>query len=322
MTDAQIIALLESTGHLRFPFGVPDSVPPVGNPGYPTRLDDPIVMAGIESYQSFMAPALEPLIAKHHPQRTSAAVRIDGVVGPAMQELFDQPRCEYPDYGLVGAAQAIGSGSWKSCHGIGDFHSASVRINRTNLPAFLEPLFDEVLTRVRKAYDEVGLRFHFDDRAPVQTEMSFVNSSDGWIGLAIVPGTALSCSASPIWLRLLATYRGGSTNEAIIQQWTSLIKHELGHNCGLSHSSGGVMNPSIVNGLPWSWKGDPSEGLLKSRFGGVPIPADPVPPTPPGPNPPLWNFTWPSNGFAQVDGKPIKITIGNKTGHILEAASV
>lgn len=318
MTDSEIIALLGATGHLGMPFGFPNPYP-IDPP--PMHLNDPAVVEAVESYQSFMAPALEPIIARHYPERTSAAVHIDGVVGPAMQELFDQPRCQCPDY-QAGVIAAIGSGSWKACHGIGDFHAASVRIDRTNLPSFLAPVFDEVLSRVQKAYDEIGLRFWFDGRAPVQTEMSFVNSSDGWIGLAIVPGSALSCSASPIWLRLLATYKGGSTPEAIIAQWTSLIKHELGHNCGLSHSSGGVMNPSIVNGLPWSWRGDPSEPLLKSRFGGVPIPAEPIPPTPPGPVPPLGNFTWPTGGFAQVDGKPIVISIGNQKGHVIEAASV
>lgn len=280
-TAAQIIGILEATGHLRFPFGVPETVPAVGAPDYPTSLQDPLVVHAVQSYQSFMAPALEPLVAKHHPERASCSVAIDGMVGPATEELFSMPRCEHPDHGLVQMA-AIGSGSWKSCHGIGDFHSASVKIDRTNLPSHLAPVFDEVLRRVTAAYDEIGLRFWFDGRSPVQTELSFVNSSDGWIGLAIVPGNALSCNANPIWLRLLATYKGGNSQDAIVTQWTSLVKHELGHNCGLGHSSGGVMNPSIINGLPTSWVGDPSEQLLRSRFGGKPIPTDtPVPPIPP-----------------------------------------
>lgn len=279
---ATIIAILEKTGHLRFPFGVPAAVPALNSPAYPKALGDPVVVEALKSYQSFMSPAIEPLIAKHYPERASPSVIVDGKVGAAMQELFDAPRCEYPDHGLVHAAAAIGSGSWKSCHGIGNFHACSVKVNRANLPAHLSPVFDEVLRRVTAAYDEIGLRFWFDGRSPVQTELSFVTGSDGWIGLAIVPGSALSCSSSPIWLRLLASYKGGSTTEAIIQQWTSLIKHELGHNCGLSHSSGGVMNPSIINGLPTSWKGDPSEQLLRSRFGGQAIPADvPTPPLPP-----------------------------------------
>lgn len=279
-TAAQIISILENTGHLRFPFGVPETVPAVGAPDYPTSLQDPLVVHAVQSYQSFMSPALEPLVAKHHPERASASVSVDGVVGPATDELFSLPRCEYPDHGLVQMA-AIGSGSWKSCHGIGQFHAASVKIDRTNLPGFLAPLWDEVLRRVTSAYDEMGLRFWFDGRSPVQTELSFVKNSDGWIGLAIVPGNALSCNSNPIWLRFLATYRGGNSDEAIITQWTSLVKHELGHNCGLGHSSGGVMNPSIINGLPTSWKGDPSEPLLKSRFGGVPVSGVPTPPLPP-----------------------------------------
>lgn len=287
-TAAQIIGVLEQTGHLRFPFGVPATVPAVGAPDYPTDLTDPLVVHAVQSYQSFMAPAIEPLIAKHYPERASASVVVDGQVGPAMQELFAAPRCEYPDHGPILPAAAIGSGSWKSCHGIGDFHSASVKIDRTNLPSFLAPLFDEVLRRVTMAYDAVGLRFWFDGRSPVQTELSFVKSSDGWIGLAIVPGNALSCNANPIWLRLLATYKGGNSSEAIITQWTSLVKHELGHNCGLGHSSGGVMNPSIINGLPTSWAGDPSEPLLKSRFGGVPVSGVPTPPTPVPPSGGYW----------------------------------
>ena len=32
------------------------------------------------------------------------------------------------------------------------------------------------------------------------------------------------------------------------------------------------MNSYLIGGLPPTWKGDPSEGLLKSRFGGVPVP--------------------------------------------------
>lgn len=279
---AVIISVLEKTGHLRNPFGVPQVVTAVGAPGYPTSLQDPLVVRAVQSYQSFMAPAIEPLIAKHYPERASASVQVDGQVGPAMQELFDAPRCEYPDHGINHPDAAIGSGSWKSCHDIGNFHSASVQIDRSNLPSFLAPVLDEVLRRVTAAYDEIGLRFYFDARSPIQTVLSFVTSSDGWIGLAIVPNGALSCSSNPIWLQLLATYKGGNTNEAIVTQWTSLMKHELGHNCGLSHSSGGVMNPSIINNLPVSWKGDPSEQLLRSRFGGVAIPADvPTPPVPP-----------------------------------------
>lgn len=301
---AQIIEILEKTGHLRFPFGEHVAgVPAVSDPAYPKDLTDQIVVNAVASYQSFMSPVLEGLIAKHHPERASASVVVDGVVGPALQELFDAPRCACPDYGMaLPALAAIGGGSWKSCHGIGDFHCAIVQVDESNLPSFLRPLWLEVLRRTVSAYAEMGLKWIFVNQSGVcyltgktysaqpQTRLSFVTSSSGWIGLAIVPNSALSCSTSPIWLQLLATYRGGNSNDAIAQQWTSLVKHELGHNCGLGHSSGGVMNPSIVNGLPTSWRGDPSESLLRSRFGGQPIPPDsnPVPPDQPPPGAGFW----------------------------------
>lgn len=58
---------------------------------------------------------------------------------------------------------------------------------------------------------------------------------------------------------------------------------------GMSHSRGGIMNPSITSGVftKSAWRGDPSESILKRWFGGVPVDLggnpDPTPePTPPG----------------------------------------
>lgn len=243
----------------------------------------------------------------------------DGHFGPALEAMVLDPagRCPVPDHapppGVVFAfddpnlqevvtqmqaravAPALGVGNWKSCHRIGNAHCASVQVNPANLPAFLQPVFKKVLTRVQAAYAGVGLLFRFLDMnkvdlltgeqwdSNINIDMSFVKSSDGWIGLAIV-GTAEQC-AGRIWCRFLATYRGGSNEDAIVTQWTTLLKHELGHNTGRSHTNGGVMNPSIVNGLPAEWTdSDPSTAWLRKQFGGVPvaIPGGPVP----GPVPP------------------------------------
>jgi hypothetical protein len=300
-TDLAILQRLKTTGHLDFPFGKPRAFT---RPLQDCKLTDPDIALSIASYQDFDGVQLDVLAIKHH----GRAAMHDGEVGPATMELFDLPRCCVADYGHPVAkaltAEAIGSGPWKGCHAIGNFHSAIVMVDETNLPAWLKPLWVEVLRRVQQAYDEIGLRFVFvtEDRVNYltgkkfegshQTALSFVTSSDGWIGLAIVGGSGMTCSSTPIWLRLLATYTGGSSNEARIQQWTSLVKHELGHNCGLQHSRGGVMNPSIVNGLPVSWSGDPSETLLERLFGGERVPAaDPGPTPGPGPAPPsdrLW----------------------------------
>lgn len=198
------------------------------------------------------------------------------------------------------AQPAIGVGNWKGCHGIGNFHCAIVKVNQAGLPSFLKPVFLEVLKRVQQAYAEVGLLFRFTSLegqdlltgenvgSQSNTNMSFVSSSDGWIGLAIL-GNNQGCQDT-IWCKFLNTYQGGNSAEAIITQWVTLIKHELGHNCGRNHTNGGVMNPSLVNGLPTLWvPGDPSTSWLKAQFGGVPVPipgggggsGNPNPPKPP-----------------------------------------
>lgn len=232
--------------------------------------------------------------------------------------LEDESRCPIPDHapppGVVfsfedenlqkvvermqarQAEPAIGSGNWAQCHGVGNFHCAAVLCNRNGLPSFLNGLFLDVLKNVQRAYAEVGLLFRFigdsgkdlltGDSLTVdpQIDLSFVSKSDGWIGLAIV-GQNETCN-SRIWCKFLSTYKGGTNDQQIVTQWTTLLKHELGHNCGRSHTNGGVMNPSIVNGLPVEWvPNDPSTAWLKQRFGGVPVPIPGAAPPAPGPNP-------------------------------------
>ena len=269
LTDAQIIRLLNTTGHLRRPFGTPDQGPwPLADLDFLT-LQVAEAKEAIKSYQSMYAAQLEPLIAKHHPQRQSAAIIVDGDVGPAMRELLSQPRCQCPDY-MMGPQALQGTGNWKGCQNIGNFHAAIVRFTNQP-PAFLAPHFETVWSRVVQAYEELGLRFIRDDNsARSNIDISFVKPDGGWIGLAIV-GQNETC-ATRIWARFDNAYQPPN----IVSEWTTLIKHELGHNCGLSHSSGGVMNSYIVAGLPISWKNDPSYPLLAKRYGGQPIPNTPA----------------------------------------------
>lgn len=268
-----IIRFLYATGHLEAPFGVEQGDLDYAEVGKLTLKDD-IVKEAVRSHQALDANYDVMAMAVHHRECIP-----DGDVGPATQLVLDLPRCGEKDYRTkrhiqeeMAVGEAVGSGNWARCHDVGDFHSASIKLANSP-PSFLAPHFDEVKRRVVQAYAEVGLLWHFDGRSPVNIDFSFVNNSAGWIGLAIV-GTNQGCN-SRIWCRYLATYRGGSTDESIITQWTTLIKHELGHNCGTSHTRGGVMNPSIVNGLPTSWKGDPLHSWLVNRFGGVPIPTTP-----------------------------------------------
>lgn len=223
----------------------------------------------LRSHQSLDANYEAFAEALHH-----RAINPDGECGPATQLVLDLPRCGHPDYSAADdIAEAVGSGNWKRCHGVGEYHSASIRVTNSP-PSFLAPLFDEVKKRTVDAYAEVGLLLHFDGRNPRNIDFSFVGSSTGWIGLAIVSNNS-TCSSSPIWCRYLSTYRGGSTNEAITTQWTTLVKHELGHNTGMGHTNGGVMNPSLINNLPTSWRGDVAWNQLAQRFGGQPVPREP-----------------------------------------------
>lgn len=269
MTTFEIIQRLWDWGHFNNP-AFPNTLN-VEEADLPNlRLEDTAVVQAVSSYQNFMGVQLDTLSAKHH-MRPSIA---DGHIGPATLELLQVERCGCPDYER-GVLAAVGSGNWKGCHGVGNFHAFSVHVNTTNMPSFLVPVWDEVKRRVSAAYAELGLRIIWDNRSlPRNCDFTFVTRSSGWIGLATV-GRGLGCNSS-VFARFLATYRGGSSPDAITQQWTTLVKHELGHNTGLGHSRGGVMNPSIINGLPVSWRGDPSEATLRGWFGGQPVDAPPT----------------------------------------------
>jgi hypothetical protein len=305
-TTLQVLERLRQTGHLEYPFG---KHRPFTRAFTECSLTDPDVALSIASYQDFESVALDALSLKHH----GRAAMHDGDVGPATMELFDLDRCWVPDYGpgvaAAVASEAVGAGPWKSCHGIGDYHCAIVIVDERNMPAHLKQSYGsgtawkEVLRRAQLAYVERGLLFIFVNEqrvdyltgqkveGPVQTHLSFVTSSNGWIGLAIVGPASMTCSSSPIWLRLLATFTGGTSIEAVITQWTSLVKHELGHNCGLGHSRGGVMNASIVSNLPTSWSGDPSQSILDRLFGGKAVQGGPAG-DPDGPTPVPGDKIW------------------------------
>lgn len=317
--------ILWRTGHLHRPFGelqsLPVSIPEptvsvIDQGESPFELDgieleEEACRRAIESYQHFMVNNLEPLIAKLHPERRSAAPRIDGKIGPAMLELFDLPRCGMPDYTATDAEEAVGSGQWRSCHDVGNFHGAIVRLideppTHLKRPYQGGTVWDDVKRRCRECYAEIGLRFWFSDDDDVpegrhQTDLTFPFRGAGWIGLALI-GQGQQCSSSPIWLRLAASYLQSSPiTDNYLRLWANLLIHELGHNCGSGHTSGGIMNPGILS-VPNRWIGDPAESRMKAWFGGQPVPLDndPPPPPPPGPDPKAWSGSISNKATGQV----------------------
>lgn len=258
--------------------------------------NDPVVKQALQSYQQSMAIAGDRLAFEHHGRRMIH----DGEIGPATRELITIDRCAVPDFAMD-AEPAQGSGNWKGCHGVGNFHAVKVLVKRQNMPQATAQQWEEIKRRSTRAYAAVGLLVLWTENASDDwnTELTFVTSSSGWIGLAIV-GQGRNCSPqSRIWLRLLASFM----SRASLADNTSLTIHELGHNVGLGHSSGGVMNPSIVRNLDNDWLGDPSESILRRLYGGepVPIPDDGGPKPPPdGPDPP--DPPPPTGGKVRADG--------------------
>lgn len=276
---------------------------------------DPVVVAAMISMSRMEAGRYTRHVLDQH----GRLPHFDGEIGPAIVSMVleHNGRCPIPDYvpppgtsyvyadpdlqtvvermQAREAMKAIGNGgNWPGCNNIGPFHCAAMRVNTAGINSRVAPLWKQVMLNVRQAYAGIGLLWKFigmDNRdlltgeefnGRIQTEFSFVQKSDGWIGLAIVT-TNESCE-STIWLKLLATYLGGSSSAEILNQQTTLLAHEAGHNSGLGHSTGGVMNPSIVNGLPTGvWpENDPSTRKLKTLYGGVPVP---IPGGGPAPNP-------------------------------------
>lgn len=239
----------------------------------------------------------------------------DGILGPAMEGMLSAARCDVPDFAPpedaefafddpdvqqicenLQTAEAQGSGNWAGCHSIGDFHCAIVEVHLDGLPSHLKDgVLTEVLGWVQKSYAQFGLKWVFRNNGkdmltgePVEgqanTDMRFVSSSSGWIGLAIV-GRNQGCR-DRIWLKLLSRYKGGASRASIINQWVTLIVHELFHNCSGMHQRGGFSNSSIVNNLPLIVpRTDPAARFLIDWFRGEPVPLDDEPPPKPDPKP-------------------------------------
>ena len=241
--------------------------------------DSPAFRKAVASYQRFMDRDFQRFAHRFHDRKGIA----DGEIGPATDALFGVERCGCADFAL----EATGQGSWPAgCHpDWPDNHAFTVNVNKAGMPSFLgnkddpDSPFEQAWRLCRAAYANIGIVFIREDgNSRANTTVTWQRGA-GWIGLAIVPSNP-RCGDS-IWAKFDNRYNPS----ALIDQWARLLAHEFGHNMGMGHSNGGIMNPSIIGGTfeTDEWRGDPSEPKLDRFFGGDPVDLNPDPGPPPQP---------------------------------------
>ena len=266
------------------------------------RLTDQIVIDAIAKAQAFVGQDLDVHTAEIYGRRSDP----DGVLGPATIAYFQTPRCAYPDFGPE-VQRATGGGSWPAgCHeSWPSNHAVGIRVDRQRMPSRLQPIFDDVIARVTRAYADIGMVLIWGE-SKVNIDFAFEPLRGATIGLAIVPSGA-RCNTH-IWCKYDPSYQPSD----LANQWCRLIAHELGHNMGMGHSRGGIMNPSIVSGVftDTAWRGDPSYPLLRRYFGGDPVTPKPKPDEPDEPSPPQGKIVIRGEFWAELeDGTKTAVSI-------------
>ncbi len=285
--------------------------------------DDPRFIQAVKEYTEFHPDLFHRCCRKHN----GVMGTHDGIIGPGSEEMFGSDRCGEPDrpvFGKPAAATAEASArSWKKgcIPGWEDVHTFVVDVDKSNMPAFLgakddpNSIMEQAWELMRLSYWNIGLavlRSDIDSRyaSHVNSRMTFTNLRGSTIGLAIV-GNNPKCG-STIWMK----YDRGYSPSDLVSEWSTLFRHEGGHNVGLSHFRGGTMNSSILRGLddPDQWRNDPAFGQLEKWFTGVAViggpgggPDDPPPPT----GGTIHHFTGPGQEAWDKDGNFLgSLTIG------------
>lgn len=231
-------------------------------------LKDKEVIEAVRSYQDFCIYPLNSIVRRVHGRELTA----DGDVGPATRELFARPRCEIPDFGPGSGVDLQGSGSWPaSCQKSG----IKMFVDLGGCP--VRDQWPQIQADVLEAYRLIGLKVvPVSSKPGANVHVYFRSFFGGTIGLAEFNGQ--SCS-DEVFCSMSTGYRGENRG---------LFKHEFGHNCNLSHTRGGTMNPYIItepHPKAYWQPSDPSYQTLVRYFDGVPV-GEPGPgpqPTPPPP---------------------------------------
>ena len=274
-------------------------------------LDSQVCKNALMSCQAFNHSAMnyhaEDLYQEPH--------RVTGNVGSVTEVYMHSPRCPLPDFvpppgavidvedhqlrKAIESMKAIGAGSWEMpCQ-----KECTFVVDETRMPAELRSYWDLVLRDVVNDFRRRGWGLVDGTGAGTtpHIRISFENLDHlgrGVIGLAELPSG--SCNDS-LFCKMHPGYRPGDTD-----QNRQLLQHELGHNGGLLHTAGGVMNSSLSDGWVGFVDTDPSTPRLNRFFGGEPV--DPEPPAPP----PVDDVRVEGIQTVTVNGEPIGRFISTK----------
>lgn len=281
-------------------------------------LNDRAAKEAIAAWQSFDAN-FDAMALILHLRKIIA----DGDVGPVTATMLNAPRCPIPDfapppnasfdYGIPDLNEAVksyqkfaeykgGSGSWPKCDPQRpDVHSTRVNLNTSKASTKQKGMLKAATELVEKCEAEIGqaVRHIFDgDANEAEHDVRFEYIAGGVIGYAYFPEPD-TCD-QVVQCRIDNSYDPGTVTFA------NLLTHEYkGHSDGLDHTSGGIMNPSIITYDPLTWIGDKHEKTKRKYYGGVPIPTSPTTPNPdPVPTPPSEH-----NGVFVYQGKVFKIKV-------------
>lgn len=245
-----------------------------------TKYDHEVHLA-MRSFEGMMEKDMHQLSLVHHYKTAD----IENGLGagdpsdPALADLFEVPRCGYPDYL---PKQLIQAGSWQEqCARV---DGVTVDVDSSRAPAKTKASFELVKTRVRQAFWAIGCKL-IDAVAGRVTNInmdwrSLFGSTIGYASLH-----AGSCNSTGF----CQLDSGFDANiEAIMELWT----HEHGHNMNLGHKPRGIMTASlgsVVKFEGWT-ENDPATATLRNFFPWGPIPFEPEPGPGPGPGPFVVDF--------------------------------
>ena len=286
------------------------------NPEYPSThdvkeadvanlaLDHPIARSAIASLQESDAN-LDDFCQKFHGRRLAWMDDAgepfdvsDGDAGPATLALTDLPRCAVPDF----SEEEAGAGGWLTCDPMSTAdHSCRIKFDDRRATNTWKTYLEEVKANAVRISADVGLdvRYVGHDARDWESSVEFKNIPGNVIGFYYLPGRG--CQQVPQGA-LDTSYNPDIELASLL--W---IHEGLGHGIGLSHTRGGIMNPSIMR-TAMSWRDDPSWSAVQRLYGGEPLtPTEPPPPVP-GPVPGPGTIVF--NGYMEIEvSKPGKYLV-------------